>query len=129
MSREQPSYSVFARVLWLPLFSAPFTYTAPRILLPAALIGTLAGVIAGIDAGLKVAAIDWIFACWLVSFTYGRRLYTRLDRPGWKDLHAEFRTVDRWPGKGLRERAREPGFSSLPPEASPTTNNERDEQK
>ena len=47
-------------------------YTAPRILLPAALIGILVGVIAGIDAGLKVAAIDWIFACCLVSFTYGR---------------------------------------------------------
>jgi hypothetical protein len=73
MPHEHPSYSVFARRVWLGLFSAPFTYTAPRILLPAVLNGILAGVIAGIDTGLKVAAIDWIFACWLVSLTYGRR--------------------------------------------------------
>jgi hypothetical protein len=72
MPYEQRRYSVLGRMLWQPLFSAPFTYTAPRILLPAALIGILASVIAGIDAGLKVAAIDWIFACCLVSFTYGR---------------------------------------------------------
>jgi hypothetical protein len=72
MPPEQPSYSTCGRLLWLPLFSAPLAYTAPRILLPASIFGIFVGVLGGKEAGVKAAIAVWILASWIVSFTYGR---------------------------------------------------------
>ena len=59
-------------MLWLPLFSAPITYTATRILLPAAFVGLVVVTLAGKDIGAKAAIVAWIFSCWIASFTHGR---------------------------------------------------------
>jgi hypothetical protein len=72
MQPEPARYSIVGRLMWLPVFSAPFAATVRRIFLPAAVVGVVTGILrdprAGVEAGLTV----WFVACWIFSFTYGR---------------------------------------------------------
>jgi hypothetical protein len=72
MQSEPPRYSMIGRLMWLPVFSAPFTATLTRIFLPAAVVGLVFAMLRDIRAGVAAGLIVWIIGCWVFSLTYGR---------------------------------------------------------
>ena len=67
---KKREHSLFERLMWLPLFTAPVSKTFPKIILLTLACGGAAAAIVGKSAIVKGALIGWIVGCWLVSLTY-----------------------------------------------------------
>jgi hypothetical protein len=67
---RRTGYSLFGRLMWLPLLTAPISKTAPKVLFVTLLLAAVATVVGGKAAAVKGTLIGWIIGCWIVSLTY-----------------------------------------------------------